>query len=86
MPRLTHQFGHRRNFKLAKKSLIVKAQRTPKYPVRAYNRCKLCGRSRTYMRKFGMSPDLLPRECTQGADPRRYQVKLVAAVVEQAVF
>jgi len=39
---------------LAKKSLIVKSQRTPKYPVRGYNRCKLCGRSRAYMRKFGM--------------------------------
>jgi len=39
---------------LAKKSLIVKSQRPPKYPVRAHNRCKLCGRSRAYMRKFGM--------------------------------
>jgi small subunit ribosomal protein S14 len=49
-----HQFGHRRNITLAKKALIVKAQRPPKYKVRAYNRCKLCGRSRAYMRKFGM--------------------------------
>ena len=29
---------------LAKKSLIVKSQRPPKYPVRAHNRCRLCGR------------------------------------------
>jgi len=39
---------------LAKTSLIVKAQRTPKYVVRGYNRCRVCGRSRAYMRKFGM--------------------------------
>jgi small subunit ribosomal protein S14 len=39
---------------LAKKSLIAKALRTPKFKVRAYNRCKVCGRSRAYIRKFGM--------------------------------
>ncbi len=33
---------------------MVKAQRPQKYEVRAYNRCKICGRSRAYMRKFGM--------------------------------
>ena len=38
---------------MAKKSMIAKAARTPKYVVRGYNRCKLCGRSRAYMRKFG---------------------------------
>ncbi|HHW11560.1 MAG TPA: type Z 30S ribosomal protein S14 [Firmicutes bacterium] len=37
---------------MAKKSMIVKANRKPKFPVRAYNRCKLCGRPRAYMRKF----------------------------------
>jgi small subunit ribosomal protein S14 len=39
---------------MAKKSLIAKSQRKPKYQVRAYNRCKRCGRSRAYLRKFGM--------------------------------
>jgi small subunit ribosomal protein S14 len=39
---------------MAKTSLIVKAQREPKYSTRAYNRCKVCGRSRAYMRKFGV--------------------------------
>jgi small subunit ribosomal protein S14 len=38
---------------VAKKSLIVKSLKTPKYQVRAVNRCRLCGRSRSYMRKFG---------------------------------
>jgi small subunit ribosomal protein S14 len=39
---------------LAKKSLIAKAARTPKFKVRAYNRCPLCGRPRAYYRKFGI--------------------------------
>lgn len=39
---------------MAKKSLILKSQAKPKFGVRAYNRCKLCGRPRSYMRKFGM--------------------------------
>lgn len=39
---------------MAKKSLIAKAQREPKFKVRAYNRCPLCGRPRAYYRKFGM--------------------------------
>jgi len=39
---------------MAKKALIEKANRKPKYTVRGYNRCKLCGRSRAYMRKFGV--------------------------------
>jgi len=39
---------------LARKALIVKASRPPKYKTRAYNRCKLCGRPRAYIRKFGM--------------------------------
>jgi len=34
--------------------MIVKASRTPKHSVQAYNRCKVCGRARSYMRKFGM--------------------------------
>ena len=39
---------------MAKKSLIVKAQKPAKFEVRQVNRCRLCGRSRSYMRKFGV--------------------------------
>jgi len=39
---------------VAKVSQIVKSLRTPKYSTRRKNRCKLCGRPRGYMRKFGM--------------------------------
>ena len=37
---------------MAKTSLIVKQQRKPKFKVRGYNRCKLCGRPRGFMRRF----------------------------------
>jgi len=37
---------------MAKISLIMKSQRPPKFPSRAYRRCKLCGRPRGYLRKF----------------------------------
>ena len=39
---------------MAKKSMIAKANRTPKFKVRGYNRCRRCGRSRAFIRKFGM--------------------------------
>lgn len=39
---------------MAKKSLIAKAKRTPRFKVRAYNRCGRCGRSRAYIRRFGI--------------------------------
>lgn len=37
---------------MAKKSLIAKAGREPKFKVRAYHRCRNCGRSRGYIRRF----------------------------------
>jgi small subunit ribosomal protein S14 len=37
---------------LAKRALIEKAKRTPKFKVRKYSRCSLCGRPRGYIRKF----------------------------------
>ncbi len=37
---------------MAKTSLIMKSQRPQKFPVRAYSRCKICGRSRGFLRKF----------------------------------
>ncbi|UCD36470.1 MAG: type Z 30S ribosomal protein S14 [Nitrospiraceae bacterium] len=39
---------------MAKKSLIAKQKRTPKFDVRRYNRCSLCGRPRGFLRKFGI--------------------------------
>jgi small subunit ribosomal protein S14 len=42
---------------MAKKSKIVqckKLKKDAKYDTRVYNRCKRCGRSRGYMRQFGL--------------------------------
>ncbi|MDZ7699524.1 MAG: type Z 30S ribosomal protein S14 [Deltaproteobacteria bacterium] len=39
---------------MAKTSLIVKAKRKPKFSTRQYNRCPICGRSRAFLRKFGI--------------------------------
>ena len=39
---------------MAKKCLVNKQQEKPKFKVRAYNRCKLCGRPRAFLRRFGM--------------------------------
>jgi small subunit ribosomal protein S14 len=39
---------------VARKSLMVKARRKPKFSTRAYNRCPICGRPRAYLRKFGV--------------------------------
>jgi small subunit ribosomal protein S14 len=39
---------------MAKKSLIAKAKRAPRFEVRKYYRCPLCGRPRAFLRKFGI--------------------------------
>jgi small subunit ribosomal protein S14 len=39
---------------VAKKALIVKANKKQKYKVREYSRCNICGRPRGYIRKFGI--------------------------------
>lgn len=39
---------------MAKVSSIVKFKRKQKYTVRQRNRCNLCGRARSYMRRFGL--------------------------------
>jgi small subunit ribosomal protein S14 len=37
---------------MAKKALKIKAQRKPKFKVRAYTRCQRCGRPHAVFRKF----------------------------------
>jgi small subunit ribosomal protein S14 len=39
---------------VAKKCLIEKSNRRPKFKVRKYHRCQKCGRSRAYLRDFGL--------------------------------
>jgi len=39
---------------MARKALIEKSKRKPKFPTRVRNRCRLCGRPRGYMRRFAI--------------------------------
>lgn len=39
---------------MAKKALRNKAETKPKFMVRAYTRCKRCGRPRAVYKKFGL--------------------------------
>ena len=39
---------------MARKSMIVKNKRTPKFSTRAYTRCNRCGRPHAVMSKFGI--------------------------------
>ena len=39
---------------MARKALIVKQKKEPKYKTRKYNRCLICGRPRAFIRKFKM--------------------------------
>jgi small subunit ribosomal protein S14 len=39
---------------MAKKSMIIKQSRKPKFAVRAHARCKICGRPHATLRKFGI--------------------------------
>ena len=39
---------------MAKKALRIKAERKPKFKVRAYTRCQRCGRPRAVYKRFGL--------------------------------
>ena len=54
---------------MAKKSMIIKAARTPKFSTRQYNRCQLCGRPRGYLRKFKMCRLCFRKYASEGLLP-----------------
>ncbi|MEZ4598433.1 MAG: type Z 30S ribosomal protein S14 [Syntrophotaleaceae bacterium] len=54
---------------MAKKSMMIKAKRSQKFDVRAYNRCPLCGRPRGYYRKFDMCRICLRKLALDGKLP-----------------
>ncbi len=39
---------------MAKKSMIVKNKRTPKFSTRAYTRCNRCGRPHGVLKRYGI--------------------------------
>ncbi|RMD81820.1 MAG: type Z 30S ribosomal protein S14 [Candidatus Dadabacteria bacterium] len=54
---------------MAKKCLIVKAQKKPKFRVRAYTRCMRCGRPRSVYRKFKLCRICLREMALRGLIP-----------------
>ena len=54
---------------MARKALIEKSKRKPKFAVRARNRCQLCGRPRGYMRLFMMCRLCLRKNALMGLLP-----------------
>jgi small subunit ribosomal protein S14 len=54
---------------MAKKSLIAKAKRKPKYSSRIIRRCQRCGRSRAYMRQFGLCRICFRHKALRGEIP-----------------
>jgi len=39
---------------MAKKALLEKVKKEPKFKVRKYNRCQICGRSGGFLRRYKM--------------------------------
>jgi small subunit ribosomal protein S14 len=54
---------------VAKKSLIAKAKREPKYSTREYSRCERCGRPRSVYRQFGVCRICLREMANRGELP-----------------
>jgi small subunit ribosomal protein S14 len=54
---------------MAKKSLILKAQRNPKFRVRRYSRCMQCGRPRSVYRRFRLCRICLRAMALRGLIP-----------------
>ncbi|HEY4695272.1 MAG TPA: type Z 30S ribosomal protein S14 [Candidatus Hydromicrobium sp.] len=54
---------------MAKKALVEKQRREPKYKTRKYNRCFRCGRPRGYFRKFGLCRICLRELAHEGKVP-----------------
>jgi len=54
---------------MARRALIEKQKRTPKFKVRAYTRCCVCGRPRGVFRKFGLCRICLREKAHRGELP-----------------
>ena len=54
---------------MARKAMIEKSKRKPKFEVRQHNRCQRCGRSRAFLRKFGLCRICFRRLALEGQVP-----------------
>jgi small subunit ribosomal protein S14 len=54
---------------MAKKSMIAKQKRKPKFAVQAYTRCNICGRPHSVYRDFGICRVCLRKMASEGQIP-----------------
>jgi small subunit ribosomal protein S14 len=54
---------------MAKTCLMAKQKRTPKFSARGYNRCRVCGRRRGYIRRFQVCRICFRELASQGMLP-----------------
>ena len=54
---------------MTRTSLMIKSQRPPKHSSRRYNRCQLCGRARSYYRKFQICRICFRKMASEGVIP-----------------
>ncbi|OIP23030.1 type Z 30S ribosomal protein S14 [bacterium CG_4_10_14_0_2_um_filter_33_32] len=54
---------------MAKKSLVLKAEKKPKYSTRKVNRCVICGRSRGFLSKFHLCRICFREKANKGEIP-----------------
>lgn len=54
---------------MAKKSVVARSKKKPKFSSRKVNRCFRCGRKRGYMRKFGVCRICFRELATRGEIP-----------------
>ena len=54
---------------MARKAMIVKQQKTPKYKSRTYNICQMCGRQKGYNKDFHICRLCLRKVASEGKIP-----------------
>ncbi len=54
---------------MAKKSLIIKSERKPKFSTRIITRCLICGRKKGYLRRFKMCRICFRENASKGLVP-----------------
>lgn len=54
---------------MARKALIIKSTQKPKFKTRVVRRCGLCGRSRGYLRRYGICRICFRERASRGEIP-----------------
>ncbi|MEI6387762.1 MAG: type Z 30S ribosomal protein S14 [Spirochaetota bacterium] len=54
---------------MARKAMILKALKKPKFSTRLVRRCKVCGRARGYIRKFDLCRICFRKYASEGLIP-----------------